>query len=97
LHVASVAVLAVFDITRLSQSNLSWEWSSLKESLHATAEDERLRTCFWFDPSYGEFLEGIRAHTPLEATIAFDAPKAHELYTYEAQYTLSPTHTLACP
>ena len=92
---AALCAFAIFEVTRLSGSNLSQEWSSFKESFRLAPEEEHLHSDFWFDPSYGEFLQGLQTRTPLDATIAFDVPKAHELYSYEVHYTLAPRRIIS--
>lgn len=47
-------------------------------------------TGFWFDPAYASFLEGVRAHTPADATIVLIAPSYPDVYVYQAAYRLSP-------
>ena len=92
LALAALCAFVIFEVKRLSASSLSQEWSSFREGLRIAPEEERLHTDFWFDTSYGKFLEAVRARTPPDATIAFDVPRTHELYTYEVQYTLAPRH-----
>jgi hypothetical protein len=61
-------------------------WRSLAGETVTDAE----RTGFWFDPSYGAFLEGVRRHTPKDATIAIVVPSWPDVYVYQAAYQLAP-------
>ena len=51
---------------------------------------------FWFDPSYGPFLEAVADRTAPESTHAVVAP-AGELYVYGAAYALAPRRVVFPP
>lgn len=51
---------------------------------------------FWFDPSYGPFLEAVAGKTAPESTDAVVAP-AGELYVYGAAYELAPRRVVFPP
>jgi hypothetical protein len=61
-------------------------WRSLAGETVTDAE----RTGFWFDPAYGAFLDGVRSHTPRDATIAIVVPPRPDVYVYQAAYQLAP-------
>ena len=54
-------------------------------------------TGFAFDRAYGPFLYATDAVAPGGSLIAIAAPRTHELYTYQAHYTLAPRRVAAAP
>lgn len=89
----ALAGLAVFLYaeSRPKHFNPRERWARLVETAPLPESARSLsRAAFFFDPSYGPFLEAVERATPPGATIALDAPATHELYTYLASYLLAP-------
>ena len=85
-----LVVLAASLLATVSPSEIARRSRLLWRSLAGETVPDADRTGFWFDPAYGAFLDGVRSHTPRDATIAIVVPPRPDVYVYQAAYQLAP-------
>jgi hypothetical protein len=90
LAVLLLAVVAVSMAATVSPGEILHRGQLLWRSLAGETITDAERTGFWFDPSYGAFLDEVRRRTPKDATIAIVVPAWPDVYVYQAAYQLAP-------
>jgi hypothetical protein len=90
LSAVLLIVLAASLLATVSPAEIARRGRLLWKSLAGEPVTDAERTGFWFDPAYGAFLDGVRSHTPRDATIAIVVPPRPDVYVYQAAYQLAP-------
>lgn len=88
---ACLLMLAAASAASFHWRSLSWRWPGAMKWSEPSSEELRAKgTGFGFDPDYAVFLKAVRASTPPDATVSVIAPRTHELYVYQAAFSLAP-------